>query len=571
MGRGQVVRQRVLVPRSQVRILAPQPSTSPRDRHLTRSRGHGRWARHAHALGGAEAPAPDPRPAHGRLGARDGAAARAGSARRDRLAREPRRSSPDVAVAVQERPLGTGDAVRSARDAVGDGAEPSARPLGRHAAADDRAARAARSRRTGASDAAATVPQLRAGRRPRVRPDRPRRATATVEAIVEAVDATPGAARAAASATPRSTSSAPTCSGPRSNGSSPHNAQGELYLTDAVRDLVGRGERVVAHVAADPAETEGVNTRAELAAAAAALRDRINHAHMLAGVTILDPATTWIEPDGRARGRTPSSIRSPSLRGLDAGRRGSRDRPARGRDRRRDRPRSGGRALLLPSPRNGARAARRRQARSWRSRRRGSARGRRCRISPTSATQRSGRGRTSAQGTITANFPHRAGRPKGEDDDRRQRPRRRGHYVRCSGHCWRRCVDGGRSRRHRRRPGQRARGLPTAAGQQGGARWKAGRLSRRCPVSRAGVPRRRRSSQSAARQSLTPQKRLAVVAGSSHPELAPKIAGHLGVELTSVDRTVVRRRLALLAASRTRSAAPTCSSSRPRRRRSART
>jgi ribose-phosphate pyrophosphokinase len=39
-------------------------------------------------------------------------------------------------------------------------------------------------------------------------------------------------------------------------------------------------------------------------------------------------------------------------------------------------------------------------------------------------------------------------------------------------------------------------------------------------------------------QALTPQKRLAVVAGASHPELAAKIAGHLGVELTNVDRTV---------------------------------
>jgi bifunctional UDP-N-acetylglucosamine pyrophosphorylase / glucosamine-1-phosphate N-acetyltransferase len=40
-----------------------------------------------------------------------------------------------------------------------------------------------------------------------------------------------------------------------------------------------------------------VNTRAELAAAAAALRDRINEAHMLAGVTIVDPQATWIEPE----------------------------------------------------------------------------------------------------------------------------------------------------------------------------------------------------------------------------------------------------------------------------------
>ena len=75
------------------------------------------------------------------------------------------------------------------------------------------------------------------------------------------------------------------------------NRQGELYLTDAVRNLVDNGERVVAHVAPDPVEAEGVNTRAELAAAAAALRDRINEAHMLAGVTIVDPGTTWIEAE----------------------------------------------------------------------------------------------------------------------------------------------------------------------------------------------------------------------------------------------------------------------------------
>jgi bifunctional UDP-N-acetylglucosamine pyrophosphorylase/glucosamine-1-phosphate N-acetyltransferase len=75
------------------------------------------------------------------------------------------------------------------------------------------------------------------------------------------------------------------------------NRQGELYLTDAVRQMVENGERVAAYVAPDPVEAEGVNTRAELAAAAAALRDRTNEAHMLAGVTIVDPATTWIEAD----------------------------------------------------------------------------------------------------------------------------------------------------------------------------------------------------------------------------------------------------------------------------------
>jgi bifunctional UDP-N-acetylglucosamine pyrophosphorylase/glucosamine-1-phosphate N-acetyltransferase len=76
----------------------------------------------------------------------------------------------------------------------------------------------------------------------------------------------------------------------------PKNVQGELYLTDAIEILVTRGAKVAAHVAADSRETDGVNTRVELAQAAATLRDRINEQHMLAGVSILDPQTTWIEP-----------------------------------------------------------------------------------------------------------------------------------------------------------------------------------------------------------------------------------------------------------------------------------
>jgi bifunctional UDP-N-acetylglucosamine pyrophosphorylase/glucosamine-1-phosphate N-acetyltransferase len=75
------------------------------------------------------------------------------------------------------------------------------------------------------------------------------------------------------------------------------NEQGELYLTDAVRHLVAGGARVAAHVANPARDAEGVNTRAELASAAAALRDRVNEAHMLAGVTIVDPVTTWIDAD----------------------------------------------------------------------------------------------------------------------------------------------------------------------------------------------------------------------------------------------------------------------------------
>jgi bifunctional UDP-N-acetylglucosamine pyrophosphorylase/glucosamine-1-phosphate N-acetyltransferase len=76
----------------------------------------------------------------------------------------------------------------------------------------------------------------------------------------------------------------------------PHNAQGELYLTDAVRLLAGsEAGAAVVWRAPHPEEVDGVNTRAELAAAAAVLRDRILAVHMDAGVGIVDPATTWID------------------------------------------------------------------------------------------------------------------------------------------------------------------------------------------------------------------------------------------------------------------------------------
>ena len=74
-----------------------------------------------------------------------------------------------------------------------------------------------------------------------------------------------------------------------------HNAQGELYLTDCVGHIVEAGGRAAAWVCPDERAALGINTRAELAIAAAELRDRINEQHMLAGVTIVDPASTWIE------------------------------------------------------------------------------------------------------------------------------------------------------------------------------------------------------------------------------------------------------------------------------------
>jgi bifunctional UDP-N-acetylglucosamine pyrophosphorylase / glucosamine-1-phosphate N-acetyltransferase len=73
------------------------------------------------------------------------------------------------------------------------------------------------------------------------------------------------------------------------------NDQGEEYLTDVFGLLATDGRAVGVHVAADATETLGCNDRAELAVLRALLRDRVNLAWMRAGVTILDPATAWID------------------------------------------------------------------------------------------------------------------------------------------------------------------------------------------------------------------------------------------------------------------------------------
>ena len=73
------------------------------------------------------------------------------------------------------------------------------------------------------------------------------------------------------------------------------NAQGELYLTDAIGLLAADGTPAVAVDEPAPETAEGVNTLAELAEREAALRARILHAHMLAGVRIVDPATAYVD------------------------------------------------------------------------------------------------------------------------------------------------------------------------------------------------------------------------------------------------------------------------------------
>ncbi len=81
------------------------------------------------------------------------------------------------------------------------------------------------------------------------------------------------------------------------------NAQGEEYLTDVIALLVADGAVVQAHASPEPAETMGVNDRVQLATAGGLLNARLVEQAQRSGVTVVDPATTWLglevslEPD----------------------------------------------------------------------------------------------------------------------------------------------------------------------------------------------------------------------------------------------------------------------------------
>jgi len=196
------------------------------------------------------------------------------------------------AVAVQEQPLGTGDAVRAAREALdgsGDdvlvlsGDTPLLTPeLLRDLVAFHRA------------DGAEATVLSATPEDPRLYGRIVRDERGNVVRVAEGTDATPeeSAIREVNTSIYVFRSDALWSAVERLE---PKNVQGELYLTDAIGLVAAAGGRVAAYTAPDARETDGVNTRAELAAAAALLRDRINERHMLAGVTLVDPATTWID------------------------------------------------------------------------------------------------------------------------------------------------------------------------------------------------------------------------------------------------------------------------------------
>lgn len=75
----------------------------------------------------------------------------------------------------------------------------------------------------------------------------------------------------------------------------PNNAKNEYYLTDTLSVLMKAGQRVTAISSVPAEDVLSINSRKELALVSRMMRDRILDRHMTAGVTVVDPASTWVD------------------------------------------------------------------------------------------------------------------------------------------------------------------------------------------------------------------------------------------------------------------------------------
>jgi bifunctional UDP-N-acetylglucosamine pyrophosphorylase / glucosamine-1-phosphate N-acetyltransferase len=200
----------------------------------------------------------------------------------------------DVELAVQPEPRGTGDAVATAKTSLG-GFEgdilviPGDAPLVRTELLAELVEAQRRDRAAVTLVALHTDKPLAYGRIVRDGSGRPVR-------IVEERDATPGE-RAIRELNASIYAFAASDLWWALDHLDASNDAGELYLTDTIARLVAGDRRLAVVSTDDVMAVQGVNTRVELAEAAAVLRDRILVRHMLAGVTVVDPATTWIEAE----------------------------------------------------------------------------------------------------------------------------------------------------------------------------------------------------------------------------------------------------------------------------------
>ena len=291
LGRSQVVRQRVLVPRSQVRILAPQPPCRMTDNvaALVMAAGLGTRMRSA-----------TPKHLHPLLGRRMVdwviAAAREAGARADRrrrVAGRPATASTASRSRCRSEPLGTGDAVRAARAKL-DSASGDVLVL-----SGDTPLLTADALRELLDDAPA---RARRGDGPLVRAARPARSTDASSATGTAgsrASSRPPTRRptssSSARSTRRSTSSPRRSSGRRSSGCSRRTRR-------ASSTSPTQSASSCRTASPSPCTSPTIRARSRESTRAPSsrsppptLRDRINEAHMLAGVTIVDPQSTWID------------------------------------------------------------------------------------------------------------------------------------------------------------------------------------------------------------------------------------------------------------------------------------
>jgi bifunctional UDP-N-acetylglucosamine pyrophosphorylase/glucosamine-1-phosphate N-acetyltransferase len=196
-----------------------------------------------------------------------------------------------VTYVVQPEPLGTGHAVACAREPAGDaehllvlnGDVPLISP--------ETLARLARAHEEQSADLTFLTARLEAAEYGLVQRDAEGRVTGVVEAAAREGDAEGPAEINAGQYCFRAAWLWPRLS------AVPKSANGEHYLTSLVAIAVEEGAALVPVQAADPDEVRGINDRAQLAEAEAALRRRINRGHLLAGVTIVDPVTAYIDAD----------------------------------------------------------------------------------------------------------------------------------------------------------------------------------------------------------------------------------------------------------------------------------
>ena len=336
------------------------------------------------------------------------------------------------------------------------------------------------------------------------------------------------------------------------------NSQGEKYLTDVLGLAREAGGRVAAVVTADRWQVEGANDRVQLAALGAEHNRRIVEVWMRAGVTVVDPATTWIDstvtlaedvrilPNTQLHGSTtvardavvgPDSTLTDVRIGEGAKvtrTHGSGAEIGAGAERR---------TVHLPAPRH--RPGRDRQDRRLL---RNQERENRPRLQAVAPWLRRGRrNRRGHQHRLRQHHGQLRRREEAPHGDRLGRPHRFQHSIRRTRHGGGRCLQRRRSRdpqgRTRRRPGavhgraaQRrglGQGQPPGHAVRGTGRSRSGPRSPQRFLKFPGIYRRGQATMTEI--TARGEKKLVLAAGRAHPELAREIAKELGTELLPVD------------------------------------